>query len=369
MKTAVSTYAFINAKLRGRLSRLIPHDSLMQIVAAQSLEEAVHLLAPTVFAPAVDVYEETGDLLLTELAIERVYRESLQDISRYVAQFTDPPITAFVSALLLRFELASVKNAVRLWFERVFRKRLIEDKIPYLLRSDPGNRKTALPLDALVNAPDSGALSSLVGGKPYSSAFASAISSVDEDRSLFRFEVAIDRWYYQNLASAAKSLNQRDQAIAERLIGIEIDVINVNWIVRMQTYYREGTAGSSAQLLSGGAITDRKTLDETMQSQKPAQFLAELLGKRIGSSFSAQPEATAGREERSDATTRTLAFLETLLQQLLVYESRRALGGYPFSIGVVLAYVSLSQQEARAITTILNGKYYDLSHERIGALL
>ena len=65
----------------------------------------------------------------------------------------------------------------------------------------------------------------------------------------------------------------------------------------------------------------------------------------------------------------SLIFMETALETVMDATSRQALRGYPFSIGVVLAYAHFSKKEIRRLMLILNAKYYRLSPERVRGLL
>ncbi len=359
MKSAVSGYAFINAKLRARISTLIPRELMIQMAQARSLEETVRSLGGTRYKSAAHIYETSGDLLLTELEITRIHYASFSEIYHHAVQFSDRVVAAFVATLLMRYEIGTIKNALRLWFERVKRQRSVEDKLPYLLRSVPPQGDPQL-LEKVVNA-DEENLQTIFKDRPYGRIVSESLPKVIERESLFPLEIALDRWYYADLAAATAELSRRDRLIADRLIGIEIDVINVNWIVRIKDLRGSAT---EVELIPDGTLTDARMLSAAMSASRPAEYLADYLGKRIGNGITT-------REDDRDhgGEMRMLAFIETLLNQLLQYESRRALGGYPFTIGVVLAYVALVQQEANGLVTVLNGKYYDLSPSRVEALL
>jgi len=44
---------------------------------------------------------------------------------------------------------------------------------------------------------------------------------------------------------------------------------------------------------------------------------------------------------------------------------RRILGGYPFTVGVIMAYFILKGEEIRRIVTLLNAKSYGWPEDRI----
>lgn len=363
MKGPASTYGFINAKLRARLSKMIPEETVLKMVRAASFEESIHVLSSSDYAPAVRVYEQTGDFLMAELQIHSVEQDVLFGTERYTRLQCPPPVTAFVDSVLLRFDLENLKNALRLWFERVVRKRSVESKLPYLLRSSGSDR---ISLEKLVNADSIEDLVRVTSSSTFGPVIEKESATVARDHSLFALEVALDRWYFEVLLSSAGCLNTRDRRVALRLIGLEIDTINVNWIVRRNVFYEGRKQESEMSLISGGLYASVGVLGEALSSGHPVRHLTTLFGDRMG-----VPSEIPAKEEEdpSRSSSRSLAFLEIMLQQQMLYECRRILGGYPFSIGVVLAYYILVQQEARNLITILNGKYYGMPSQQIEALL
>jgi vacuolar-type H+-ATPase subunit C/Vma6 len=67
--TALKRYAFINAKLRARISTLLPQDFIDQMIRAKSLTESIQLLKDTPYREAESVYGRTGDLKMAELEL------------------------------------------------------------------------------------------------------------------------------------------------------------------------------------------------------------------------------------------------------------------------------------------------------------
>ena len=67
MAGPLSKYSFINAKLRARISKILPDEKFNRLEQAQSLDEALALLRETPFAGLEEVYSATGDLKRAEL--------------------------------------------------------------------------------------------------------------------------------------------------------------------------------------------------------------------------------------------------------------------------------------------------------------
>ncbi len=153
-------YAFLNAKLRTRISQIFPREMIDRILHSGSMSEAVHLLAGTPYSFAAEVYDRTGDIKMVEL--ELFNREV--GLYRELAPYLDAELQRFVTTLLLSYEIEVLKRAIRMWFHRVVRGRPIDDMTGYLYRNRIVHH---LDVDALVNAADAERLLDVLNGTPY----------------------------------------------------------------------------------------------------------------------------------------------------------------------------------------------------------
>ena len=120
-QSRLQKYAFINAKLRARISNILSDEILGQMIKARSLLEAVKVLHDTPFQIVEDVYNQTGDLKLAELELYRKEISLYHELERYVKG----DILDFVKALTRKYEIENLKAALRLWFDRVLSEREI----------------------------------------------------------------------------------------------------------------------------------------------------------------------------------------------------------------------------------------------------
>jgi len=350
MAGKVQTYAFINAKLRARISNLLPEDFYRSLGKAHSFIEAMNLFHDTPYAELEAVYSRTGDLKMCELALFKREVEIFLEVENYV---TGGPL-GFVKALTTRYETEALKNVLRLWFERSQRGRNIESKVGYLFREQIHFQ---IPYDELLNARDMGELAEILGKTPYADLIREHQAEVEERRTLFPLEIAIDRYFYRQLLSAATKLERQDEEIARRLVGVQVDLENVNWVVRFKVYYELTADQAASYLLPRGRVLDPAAVRNAYTAEDPAGSLAQILSTHYGGA-SISPETTGGQTARLD-------LIEGLLQEILAHEVHRILGSYPFSIGIILAYFLLKQQELHRIVTLLNASYYGLSTERM----
>lgn len=355
MGQQLRTYAFLNAKLRARISKIITEDTLERMIKSPSVEEALGLIRDTSFRGVEEVYKKTGDFKLAELEILKREVELYVEVEQYLEDRT----LEFVRAHTSRFEIDNLKNAIRLFFTKTIRKRPIETLTPYILRE---KIHYDISVDEIMKSENIDEIVQNLSETPYARIVEHHRASIEKDLSLFPLEIALDRFYYQTLTSEALKLTPRDRKIALRLIGIEIDIQNIDWIIRFKTFYDLPIETVIGLVIPGGQMLPSQSIRDAYLSQNPKLILGDIINKYypgLSSMLSLQG---------SDTGTRLL-LIERILDEIMSYEIRRILGGYPFTIGILLSYFLLKRKEMRRIMMILNAKRYNLPEDRIRAAL
>jgi V/A-type H+-transporting ATPase subunit C len=352
----VHKYAFINAKLRARISKILPGELSAEMARAKSLTEAVQLLRATDFAAVEGVYGRTGDVKMAEMELAR------KEVRLYLEleELTRDEVRAIVFALAERFEIENLKHALRLWFDSRVRGRRIDSAVGYLMR-DRVHRD--LPLDRVVNAGSLEEAAEALRGTPYGALVAEHRAEVSQFQSLFPLEIALDHHFYRQLLAAVGGLKPRDRDIARRMIGAEIDLANINWLIRFKSFHKLAPERALASAIPEGIYLNPQAVAEAYIADNPSAVLAELVRRR----YPGLSGLLAPREEAESYTR--LVMIERILAEILLLEVRHLLAGYPFTIGILLAYFVLKSAEIRRIMTILNAKFYDWPEERIMAAL
>jgi V/A-type H+-transporting ATPase subunit C len=356
MAGPLKTYAFINAKLRTRISKILPEQFIRQLVQARSLAECVQLLGETDFAQVQMIYEQTGDIKTAELELLR------RELSIYLEleKLVEEEVRGFVRALSERFEIENLKNALRLWFDRRIRDRDIEDARGYLLRKPI---HYPIDLDGIINADTLEQAADRLQPTPYAAIVRQQSARVMEDSSLFSLELALDRFLYSRLVQATEQLSTRDRAVARRLLGVEIDLQNVGWLIRFKNFYSLEAEQALEHTLPGGLNLGPELMRESYASERTDREISALVGKRY-------PEIAPllASQDQTKLTAR-LTMIERILDEIMRIEVRKILTGYPFTIGIILSYFILKTNEIRKIMTVLNAKFYDWPEDRILALV
>ncbi|MBN2875088.1 MAG: V-type ATPase subunit [Spirochaetales bacterium] len=361
MRGALSTYGFLSAKLKARISKTLPPDAMERLIRARSLPEAVQFLKGTEYAAIEEAYAATGDLRSGEALLLERELELYTGLFRYL----DEPVLSFVRALALRFEVDKIKNAVRLWFDSVIRGRNVDGKSGYLHRATIVH---AFDVDAVILAPDADAVVAAFGSTPYAAIARSEMPRVVSGRSVFPFELALDRYYYAEAFAAAAKLGRKNREVAERVLGVDVDMQNVSWLVRFRGFYGMDADTAAGLLIPRGRAIDAAALKTAGSLDQGSPGYAGSLGLELLRSAYGQFGVLLGSGSGGDAVAR-LSLMEGALRQIARAEAGRSLAGYPFSIGVVLAYFTLRAEELRAVMTILNAKEYALPEERIRSSL
>ncbi|MBN1359115.1 MAG: V-type ATPase subunit [Sedimentisphaerales bacterium] len=355
MSSRLSKYAFVNAKLRARVSKILPDETFSQLAKAPSLDAALALLRETPFASLERTYSATGDLKQAELELLKTEIE----LYRNVRQHVHPDCLGLLDALLSQFEIDNLKNAIRIFFDRNIRKRRADASEHYILYE---RILHDIPFDLVVNASSFDAIAGVCSGTPYSAIIRKYGLTVESEGSLFRLELAFDHYYYKTLLSAIEKLGQPDRGIALRLAGVEIDLQNIRWIIRFRNFYDLSLEAVMAAIVPGGFNLSQSLIDEMYRAQNVTTMLRGFVRSRYPGL------STLLASETTDTTSRLL-LIRRIMEEIMKHEVQRILTGYPFTIGIILAYFLMKKRELNRLRIILNAKQYGVEQERIESML
>lgn len=353
MAGPLSKYALINAKLRGRISKILPEETFAQLSRAPSLDAAMALLRDTAYASLEGTYATTGDLKLAELELLKLEIGLYADIGQHLHKNTQP----ILQALLARFEIDNLKNAIRVYFDRKVRGRSVEASIHYILHEKIIH---PIPMEVVANANGFDEIAGVCQNTPYGEIIQKYSHAVEAEGSLYRLEVALDHYYYEVLLDSVAVLGARDQRIARRLIGIEIDLQNVSWIMRLKRYYNLPLETVLSTLIPGGYNLRRPQIEELYGSSNMTSVLQGFVKEQYPGLSTLLGTPTADHAAR-------LRVLQQILAEIKRQEVQRILSGYPFTIGIVLAYFFLKGDEMDRVRTLLNAKQYGKTPELAGS--
>ena len=355
MAGPLSKYSFINAKLRARISNILPVEIFDRLAKAPALDEALAVLRDTPFANLEAIYSETGDLKQAELELLRNEIDLYKNLKGYIHKHS----VDLIDAMLLEFEIDNLKNAIRLYFDRKVRQRSIDYGVHYILYDRIIHD---IPIDIIINADNFDEIAGVCEGTPYCQIINKYSHTVESKGSLFRMEIAFDHFYYNNLLESINKLDRRDRNIAIRLVGVKIDLQNINWIIRLKNFYDLDLDARLTPVVPGGFNINREIIEQLYKAQDVESVLQGLVTSKY-------PGLTALLSAQTSDSTSRLMLIRRMLQEIIRHEVRRILAGYPFTVGIILSYFILKQEELKKIRMILNAKQYGIGQERIESMI
>ena len=355
MAGVLKKYGFINAKLRARISKILDDDFFSNLIRAHSVNECIQLFKDTPFYIIESVYNKTGDLKMVELALFKHEMKLYIEIEKYV----EGEVLSVVKALASRYEIDNLKNILRLWFDRAIRKRDITAGYLYIYRDRIHND---LKVDQILSAETLEDIAVYLKGTPYSEIIQDGLKEVSGKQSIFPVEILLDRYFSKILLNEVEKLKGRDLKIARRLVGIEIDMQNVSWIVRFKRMYNLPFESAIRYILPFGYLIKQNELLSVYDTQNISQIISGFMVKKYSG-------LKTMLTSQGDEGYSRLILIERIVDKIIMYEVEKILLGYPFTIGIILVYFILKRSEIRKIITILNAKQYNIEEDRIKSIL
>ena len=333
-------YAYTNAKVRAMLSFLIEPETLSRLAETKDVTELREALKKTPYKEAMDRLENSLDLGAVELEL---FRFDLRVYEKLHGVLTTRTEKAFLSLLKQRYELEEVKLALRAW----------HSKAPIDLDAHLLGEKVSSDIDfkRIVSCQNIEEIVLLLDDTPYMKPLAKARQKFKEKGSLFYLEVSLDIDYYERLFECIEGFSSADRKIARKLIGIEVDIENINWLIRLRKYYSLGMGEILDWVIPGGDRIDKDRVRSF--------YVSNGLGK-IVDGLAIGPYAGI-----RDLISQDACLLEKFLYEILLHEVRRALAGFPFTIGTVIGYLVLKRRETKTLISLFYAKGLGLKKEEI----
>jgi len=336
-------YAYINAKLRARLSLFLTAEQLRQLAAAADLETLYGMLAQTRYGAVARELSHTEDMISIEF---RLLLDELATYQMVLGHVRGVP-KLIVETMMSRHEVDKLKVLLRLWHTKDPRA----EHLAY-----PGLICYSLPAESIRNARSVDELVTLLDGTPYARPLGLAAPAYAAHGNLFYLESALDVDYYGRLWSAIAKLGYGDCDRARTLVGLEIDIENVRWMLRLQHYYKMPLGEMLALLIPNGSRVD----EPFVRRAAAGADIKSVVGTAVGGLVSDFPDITPVETELA-----TLEMMEDVLWHYYLGAVHRGMHGYPFTITTVMGYLKLAEIERRNLVCVLNGKRYGLAPAEI----
>lgn len=329
-----SGYAAIHSRVRVMYSTLLTPEDVARLCDASDLPGLAGLLKGTPYGPYL-VNAEDRELAPRWVVHQIMHR--LADVYLTIIHATPAHTRSLFIELFRHFEIDNIKSVLR----------GIVTNSPWERVRDvlfPLGSLAILPAEKMLEAGTVEAAVTQLSDTPYYDTLSHAMKRHIEEQSLFPLEVALDLNYWRTLWISANRLPGQDRTQALRIVGPLVDMNNLMWAMRYRVYHRL----SEEEVINYTLPFGYRVRDDDIRAIAAGADIARIVvriypGLKDVDGLLREPE-------------RGLPKLELQLQRLLRQQINAVFTGYPFHIGLPLAFVVLNELELQDLTVLIEAK-------------
>jgi len=330
---AVQEYAALHATVRARYSNMLTAATWGDLCRASDFDAVLGIIAETVYGR----YLQFDRAELTPRRVIYEIKKHISDTCKLVIHSTPDPGRQLIIQLWRLFEVDNVKAVLRgvatgtTW-----------QQVRYVLF--PFGSSAVLPAEEMLETGDVNKAVDMLRGTLYYGVLSHALERYVAEQSLFPLEVALDLDYLRELWKDVRQLSGDDRRQAMRIVGTQIDVTNLLWAIRYRIYHHL----SEEEIINYTVPFGYRVGDQDIRIIAAGGDIAQVIGRIY--------PHLANVRELLDDPRKGLPELETRLQRHIAGQCRVAFIGYPFQLGIPLAYVLLSEYEIQDLTVVIEAK-------------
>ena len=244
---SVRRHAAANAKTKGILGKMLQTKDYQLLIKMETLDEFFdYLRSDTHYREVLINCDNDKSLCFKQMKVHFIGAyEKLYHF--YVDAYRN-----FYKAMLLRYEIENLK----LYLRAVMRSEKVSiDSLNGL----SVNKLNKLNLEKMASATTVSEVLECIRDKKY---YKSLVTFSEDDpvKMLFHMEMVLDRHYFNTLQLAVRDLEKSDREALLVLLGINIDILNIQWILRGRKYFDISPEELFNFTLNGGKNYDYKQL-------------------------------------------------------------------------------------------------------------
>lgn len=340
---------YLIAKIRGERSYLLESKQLLSLAESRSKAEVIGLLTEGTYGQILSKLEPAVDALMIERAVFTIFGVSLNRLLRAPAGDTREFLREYEARLEAHDFAALVvfKSIGKPWEEYLATRR------PLALRREQ-------ELHRAYSVEDLGTLAAELGDR-FSVARLKGFSfgELNGEKAALVKDI-ITGWGEERLYKyVSTKLTGPDMKNCLPIVGSAVVLTNVFIILRSKLI---GITNVRPHLIPARWKLDQASIDQLIAMQDVPQVL-----DFMASHYYYRTIFSGARQKYED--DKSLAFLEIRLRQHQVHLSKRIFLGFPYSVGIVLAFLVLKENEARNLAGIFAGVDTGLEPDKIRSLL
>jgi V/A-type H+-transporting ATPase subunit C len=343
-------YAYLNAYVRALKSKMLTRQDFESLLKSKDVEATLRILEETSYGPYVRAL--TGKEFSARELEEAIFL-AYQDTCKQVLQAAESTSAKGILELTMERQSADCLKAV---IRCVLQRLPFEESIQSVV---PSGRYTYERCASLLRLPSLRQIPDLVEPWELRKPLSESIPECERLKSSLPAEATIDRFFFDALWDKVMSLPDGDRSAVERIIGTEIDLINISLLLTAKKF------GLSQVFLRDFLLPKRYRLGTEFDQATAMPSVIDAL-RTISQGYYSKP---FGETLESLKKTASLLVVEIACKRYLARKSLSAFLGYPFSAAIPLAFLHLKLFEAQDIRAIIFGKKDKVQDRRVEELL
>jgi V/A-type H+-transporting ATPase subunit C len=333
-----SDYGYINARVRAMKSRLLPRETLFDLLSAPDLAALGGALGGTAYGKELSEAQSHAAGLA---AVEEGLRRNLCQATAKLQEIMDGRPGELFDILLGRWDLENIKAVLR-----GKHRELAKDAI--LTGVLPAGRLEEGRLTELAGAEDLKAVADMLATwhSPFARPLTRALPAYLQNNRLADLELALDRFYFASGLEATRK-GDGNTAVVRDLLKEETDLVNLRTALRLRGEALEEQTLVGYWMAEGNWLSERRFV-----ALARAESFSQALDQ-ASLAFSL-PERPGNEAELENALARALAKGRAGLYR-----------GDPLSIRIPLGYLWMKANEVTNLRLIARGKAYGLARDEI----
>ena len=340
---------YLIARLRGSRSHLLGRQQLFALSESKSQTEIIGLLAEGPYGPELSKLGAESSTIETERAVRLAFADSVMSLSRASGGDTRD----FLVQYRKRFDAYSAASLVVFKAQGKTWEEYLTTRLPLALMNEQELHRLYSLDDLSIIAREAGdrhlvdrvkgfSMTDLEGEK------ASLVRDVINGWGEERFYKYID-----------ERLSGPDRENCLPVAGSAIDIANLTIIIRSKLI---GASGVRDHLVPSHWKLNQRTIDQLLATTDAAQALDAVASHQY------YGRLLSGARQKYEES-KSLSFMEVALSRHHLDLSRRLFLGFPYSVGIVLAFLIVKENEARNLAAVLAGVAAGLPTDDLCSLL
>lgn len=334
LATGVFSYAAINTRVRAMYATLLTQQEWNDLINAPNYSGLISLLRRTVYGPYLSQVDETQ--LTPRRAVYQLQGQMADDFATIIRAAPERSCP-LLTQLYRSFEVDNLKAVLR-----GIRSGASWEQVRYVLF--PLGSVTVLPAQEMIQTGSVPAAIELLRGTPYYGVLSYAVRRYNVEQSLFPLEVALDLNYWRNIWEDIQKLHGEDRDQAMRILGSWLDVTNLMWAIRYRIYYNL----SEEEIINYTLPFGYRVRDADIRAIASGAEISQIASRVYPNLPDVGALLTDARKGLPELEVKLLGYVMELC--------RKAFIGYPFQIGVPLAYLILKRMEIQDLTVLIEAK-------------